>query len=33
MAALEHVEEGTTSSNLIKVIMKAVSDLSDLTFN
>lgn len=31
MAALEHVEEGATSNNLTKVIMKVVTDLTGMS--
>jgi hypothetical protein len=31
MCSLEHVEEGATSNNLTRVIMKAVSNLSGLS--
>jgi hypothetical protein len=31
MASLEHVEEGATSNNLTKVIMKVVTDLTSMS--
>jgi hypothetical protein len=31
MCLLEHLEEGATSNNLARVIMKAVSDLSGMS--